>query len=165
MPKCVDHKTTFPDTHRHFRSATEISRKLSHRLRGCRAQKQQLWTQHMLGYAGYELFGLFYFLTNNFWAQSVNSKGYRMHKSDLRLHLNCALDNPWFFTHIVYTYTYIYIYIYMYIYIYTHTYIYIYIWYYTMYIYIYMYTFIWYVYIYIYIYTYILVYIHMPVNN
>ena len=25
MSKCVDYKTTFPDTHRHFRPATEIS--------------------------------------------------------------------------------------------------------------------------------------------
>ena len=28
MSKCVDHKTTFLDTHRHFRPATEISKKL-----------------------------------------------------------------------------------------------------------------------------------------
>ena len=27
MSKCFDHKTTFPDTHRHFRPAIEISRK------------------------------------------------------------------------------------------------------------------------------------------
>ena len=26
MSKCFDHRTTFPDTHRHFRPATEISR-------------------------------------------------------------------------------------------------------------------------------------------
>ena len=27
------------------------------------------------------------------------SKGYQMHNSELKSHLNCALDNPCFFTH------------------------------------------------------------------
>ena len=42
MLKCFDHKTTFLDTQRYFRPAIEIVLENSHRLRGFRAQKEQL---------------------------------------------------------------------------------------------------------------------------
>ena len=39
MSKCFGHKTTFPDTHRHFRPAIDNSSKQTHRLRGLQLKK------------------------------------------------------------------------------------------------------------------------------
>ena len=47
ISRCVDHKSTFPDTHRHFRLATEISRKLPivcGALGGLELKKRATWT-------------------------------------------------------------------------------------------------------------------------
>ena len=118
MSKCFDHKTTFPDTHRHFHLATEISRNCSivckgAELKNSNKRKTCLDTQPMND---------FFF---EFWRKKtpcVKNGGSWMHNSELSLHLNCALDNPWCFTqgvqhiifvcNIVYTYTCVYIYIY-----------------------------------------------------
>ena len=87
------------------------------------------------------------------------SKGNRMHNSEFTLQLNCALDNPAFFTHgvwntfflvVVYTYMKAYLFFTMF-FIYIYTYIYIY----SIGIYKLMY-----IYIYIYIYKYITMYTH-----
>ena len=40
MLKCFDHKTTFPDTHRHFRQTIQISRTVPIVLRGSRTKIQ-----------------------------------------------------------------------------------------------------------------------------
>ena len=108
----------------------------------------------------------------------IKNKSYRMHNSELRLHLSCALDNPCLFQtwgvkyicccncsylHVSIIYFSINIYIYI-------TYIHIYIFYVYLYIHIYIFIysfllmkFITHIYIYIYVYTYILIYIYIYV--
>ena len=48
MSKCLDHKTKFPDTHRHFRPVIEISRKFPIVRRGLELKKNNLKTTRCL---------------------------------------------------------------------------------------------------------------------
>ena len=130
MSKCVDHKTTFLDKHRHFRPATEISRSCSIVCGGLELKKSNLRNKTCLdAQHTNDTFELFETITNIFQNLCVNIQGYRMHN----LHLNCALDGPCFFTHGVRnTFSFsipypLYLYASIYIYIHIYTYIYIYI--------------------------------------
>ena len=53
MSQCFDHKTTLPDTHRHFRLAIEIS-KTNLIVCGDLELKKDNLTKNMLGFAAYE---------------------------------------------------------------------------------------------------------------
>ena len=117
--KCVDHKNTFPDTHRHFHLATEISR-ICH-----------------IGCEGAEL-------QNSNLKNTTCLDTQPMHNSEFSLDSPLFLTHVFVNNYTVYTSTWIYIYIYIYV----RVYIYIYFffiysaWNLYMYIYIYMYMFV-----------------------
>ena len=94
MTKCFDHKTNFLDTHRYFRPAIETYTDSPIISRGPELKKSNLKT-NMLGFAAY-VFEQIDFRKVLYGPHEQNSKGYRMHNSELRLHLNCAFDNPCF---------------------------------------------------------------------
>ena len=95
--KCFDHKSTFPDTQRHFRPAIEISRNIPIVRMAPELKKAAKKTQ-MLGFTSY-IFDIFDSGEEYCRSPYVKSKGYRMRNAEFTLHPNCALDNPCLFTH------------------------------------------------------------------
>jgi len=67
MSKCVDHKTTFLDTHRHFSPATEISRKFPIVCKGLKLKTSYLKHEKCLDAQPMnDMFEVFVFLNINF---------------------------------------------------------------------------------------------------
>ena len=96
LSKCFDHKTTFPETPRHFRPAIEISRKAPTICEGLQLKRGNQKT-NMLEFAG-PFFELFDFQTKVV-GPLLKKQGYPMHNSELTLHLNCPFENHCVFTH------------------------------------------------------------------
>ena len=97
MSRCFDHKTTFPDTHRHFRLAIEISRELPIVCRGQKLKKSNLENEKCL-----EVQLMNYIFERKKCFRKIypdlllKNKGHRTHDSELRLHLHCAFHSPCF---------------------------------------------------------------------
>ena len=96
MSKCFEHKTTFPETHRHIRPAIEIFRNVLIVCKGLELKNSNLKTTFAWMYS--LCFGSFQF-TEDISCNYVKNKGYPMHNSELRLHLNFAFYSPCVFTH------------------------------------------------------------------
>ena len=93
MSKCFDHKTTFPDTHRHFCLAIEISRKFPIVCEGLELKQSSLKTKHAWIRSPWMI--IFKFTISEqivFGAAMLKSNGDRMHSSEFKLHLNRAFE-------------------------------------------------------------------------
>ena len=94
MLKCFEHKTTFPDTHRHFRLANEISRNCPTVCGYLELTKRNFKSKTCLNTQPVN--DAFKFIKNKCRTPIQKSKGYRMHSSELRFYINCAFDDPCF---------------------------------------------------------------------
>ena len=96
MSKCVDHKITSPDTHRHLRLATETFGTFPIVCGGSRAQKEKLQKQMCFDTRPMnDTFEKSIFIKNKIPDPLCKQiKRYPIHNSELRLHLNCVFDGP-----------------------------------------------------------------------
>ena len=135
MAECFYHKTTIQDTHRHFRLVIEISRKFPIVCKGLELKKSSLKTEYAWIRSLWMTFSKILQTSNCRSPYVTTKKDYRMHTSELRLHLNCAIDTLCFlhmgykiyFVQLYTVYLYVNVYIYIYLFIYTFLYICIYI--------------------------------------